>query len=261
MPLLFSYGTLQQDDVQLSTFGRRLVGRPDSLPGFQVDEVKIDGIHANVKPASHSDSRVSGTQLELTDDELARADAFEAQFSYARIAVTLASGDRAWLYVHQPSMNAAATACRIRRLGPGDAPSMEAMSRMFGAAFGDVEAYCAKRPSGEYLQQLLDSDSFIALAAQKEGEVVGGLAAYQLRKFEQERSEIYIYDLAVAAAHRRKGIATALIQELKKIAATRGAYVIFVQADLGDEPAIALYTKLGVREDVLHFDIAVDTKR
>jgi aminoglycoside 3-N-acetyltransferase I len=90
-----------------------------------------------------------------------------------------------------------------------------------------------------------------------EGAVVGGLAAYELRKFEQERSEIYIYDLAVADTHRRRGIATALIQELKKIAALRGAYVIFVQADIGDEPAIALYTKLGVREDVLHFDIAI----
>ena len=58
--------------------------------------------------------------------------------------------------------------------------------------------------------------------------------------------------------HRREGIATALIQELKKIAVARAAYVIFVQADIGDDPAIALYTKLGVREDVLHFDIAVD---
>jgi aminoglycoside 3-N-acetyltransferase I len=49
-----------------------------------------------------------------------------------------------------------------------------------------------------------------------------------------------------------------LIQGLKKIAAARGAYVIFVQADIGDEPAIALYTKMGAREDVLHFDIAVE---
>ncbi len=86
---------------------------------------------------------------------------------------------------------------------------------------------------------------------------MGGIAAYELHKFEQERSEIYIYDLAVAAAHRREGIATALIQELKKIAASRGAYVIFVQADIGDAPAIELYTKLGTREDVLHFDIPV----
>lgn len=68
---------------------------------------------------------------------------------------------------------------------------------------------------------------------------------------------MYIYDLAVDARYRRQGIATALVEELKSIAATRGAYVIFVQADCGDEPAIALYTKLGIREEVLHFDIAV----
>lgn len=87
--------------------------------------------------------------------------------------------------------------------------------------------------------------------------VIGGIAAYELRKFEQQRSEIYIYDLAVAETHRRQGIATALVSELKKIAAARGAYVMFVQADVDDAPAIALYTKLGIREDVLHFDITV----
>ncbi|MGI9141444.1 MAG: GNAT family N-acetyltransferase, partial [Gemmatimonadaceae bacterium] len=53
------------------------------------------------------------------------------------------------------------------------------------------------------------------------------------------------------------GIASALIQELKTVAATRAAYVVFVQADVGDEPAIALYSKLGIREDVLHFDMAM----
>ena len=85
--------------------------------------------------------------------------------------------------------------------------------------------------------------------------MVGGLAAYVLPKFEQARSEIYIYDLAVDEAHRRQGIATAMIEELRKIATSKGAYVIYVQADHGDAAAIALYTKLGVREDVLHFDI------
>lgn len=84
-----------------------------------------------------------------------------------------------------------------------------------------------------------------------------GIAAYEIHKFEQQRSEIYIYDLAVAAAHRRQGVATALIQELRAVAAARGAYVIFVQADAGDAPAIALYGTLGRREDVLHFDIEV----
>ncbi len=145
----------------------------------------------------------------------------------------------------------------IRQLTPADVALMEAMSKTFGDAFDEVETYSGARPSQKYLVRLLGSDCFIALAALKGGEVVGGIAAYELKKFEQERSEIYIYDLAVAAAHRREGIATALIAELQKIAAGRGAYVIFVQADRGDAPAIALYTKSGMREDVLHFDIPI----
>jgi aminoglycoside 3-N-acetyltransferase I len=144
----------------------------------------------------------------------------------------------------------------LHRLVPTDVTLMEALSNTFGEAFGESETYSGARPSADYLRRLLGSDTFIAIAALKSGKVVAGIAAYELRKFEQERSEIYIYDLAVAAGHRREGIATALMLDLKKIAAERGAYVMFVQADRGDEPAIALYSKLGVREDVLHFDIS-----
>jgi aminoglycoside 3-N-acetyltransferase I len=147
---------------------------------------------------------------------------------------------------------------RIQRLEPDDLPLMRRLNAMFGEAFDEVETYTANPPSDDYLRQLLGSDSFIALTAIKGSEVVGGIGAYELHKFEQQRSEIYIYDLAVAEGHRREGIATALIRELGKVAADRGAYVMFVQADLGDDPAIALYTKLGSREDVLHFDIAIE---
>ena len=149
---------------------------------------------------------------------------------------------------------------QLRHLGPDDITTMNRLLEVFGEAFGDPHTYTAKRPGGDYLRRLLGGDSFIALAALQGGDVVGGIAAYQLHKFEQQRSEVYIYDLAVLAAHRRQGIATALIETLKKIAVARGAYAIFVQADTGveDGPAIALYTKLGVCADVLHFDIAVD---
>ncbi len=145
----------------------------------------------------------------------------------------------------------------IHQLAPDDVALMEALLTTFGEAFDEVETYGKNRPSAGYLQRLLGSDYFITLAALKGNEVVGGIAAYELKKFEQERSEIYIYDLAVAAAHRRQGVATALIEELKNLAAARGAYIMFVQADIGDNPAIELYTKLGAREEVLHFDIAV----
>lgn len=146
----------------------------------------------------------------------------------------------------------------IRLLDSGDVALMEGLLTVFGEAFGDPDTYGARRPGASYLARLLGSDTFIALVALIGDEVVGGLAAYELRKFEQERTEIYIYDLAVAEPHRRRGIATALIRELQRIGPERGAYVIFVQADLGDDPAIELYSKLGRREDVLHFDIPTD---
>jgi aminoglycoside 3-N-acetyltransferase I len=89
-----------------------------------------------------------------------------------------------------------------------------------------------------------------------EDAVIGALAAYQLDKFEQDRREIYIYDLAVDKNFRRRGVATAMINALREEAVRRDAYVIFVQADLVDASAIALYEKLGVKETAHHFDIA-----
>ena len=134
------------------------------------------------------------------------------------------------------------------------------MLLVFGEVFDDLPTYTGNPPDAEYLQELLAGESFIAIAALKNKKVVGGLAAYELKKFEQARSEIYIYDLAVAEECRRQGVATALIRKLQGIAKSRGGYVIFVQADntIDDKPAIALYSKLGIREDVLHFDIPLD---
>jgi aminoglycoside 3-N-acetyltransferase I len=151
----------------------------------------------------------------------------------------------------------ASAPCSILTITSRDIVVMEGLLTLFGEVFDEVETYSGARPGTAYLERLLDSEHFIALAGLKGSEVVGGLAAYVLPKFEQARSEIYIYDLAVSAAHRRQGIATALIQELTRIAAARGVYVIFVQADRGDSPAIALYKKLGKPEEALHFDIAI----
>jgi aminoglycoside 3-N-acetyltransferase I len=144
----------------------------------------------------------------------------------------------------------------VRVLGAGDAPTLRRMLQLFGEAFEDLPTYTARQPDDAYLERLLRSDTFVAVAAVRHAQVVGGLAGYVLPKFEQARSELYIYDLAVDAAFRRRGIATALIERLQRCAAERGVYVIFVQADHGDDAAVALYTQLGRREDVMHFDIA-----
>lgn len=143
----------------------------------------------------------------------------------------------------------------VRPLGADDGDAMRAMLDMFGAAFDDRDAYSAHQPDDAWLKQLLARDTFVAVAAFVGARVVGGIAGYVLPKFEQARYELYLYDLAVDESHRRRGVATAMLEALKRWAAERGIGVIFVQADRGDDPAIALYSKLGSREDVLHFDI------
>jgi aminoglycoside 3-N-acetyltransferase I len=144
----------------------------------------------------------------------------------------------------------------VRRLGPDDIENARRLNALFADAFGDLDTYQSAPPSESYTSELLAQRGFIGLVAETSDEIVGGLVAYVLPKLEQARCEIYIYDLAVAADRRREGVASALIEELRRIATDIGAWVIYVQADYGDEPAIALYEKLGTREDVMHFDIA-----
>jgi lactoylglutathione lyase len=116
MPLLFSYGTLQQEGVQKSTFGRLLRGQPDELVGFEQSLLKIEdpefvatsgkAHHAIVRFNGKNDSRVAGTVLELSEGELASADRYEPS-GYKRISTTLASGKQAWVYAAAPNVQQA----------------------------------------------------------------------------------------------------------------------------------------------------------
>jgi aminoglycoside 3-N-acetyltransferase I len=146
----------------------------------------------------------------------------------------------------------------VRTLATSEVDRLRELLRVFGAAFEDEAAYQSRVPSDAYLSRLLGKEHFITVVAQADGKIIGGLTAYQLDKPEQDRREIYIYDLAVLEEHRRKGVATALIGELRRVAAERDCYVIFVQADLVDAPAIALYESLGSKETAHHFDIVVE---
>ena len=151
---------------------------------------------------------------------------------------------------------------RLRQLTPADVALLRQLNELFGVAFHDPETYGGQPPADAYLRGLLAKEHIVALVGiAGANEVVGGLVAYELDKFERQRRELYIYDLAVAEPYRRRVVATALIERLREIAIQRGAWVFYVQADYGDEPAIALYEKLGTREDVMHFDIGVPIRR
>lgn len=147
----------------------------------------------------------------------------------------------------------------IRRLTSQDSATLAGLNRLFSEAFEDPDQHQSQKPEPTYLSAWLSRQNHIALAAFEGETLIGGLIAYVLDKVEQARSEICIYDLAVAERQRRHGVATALVEALKPMAREAGAWVIYVQADYVDPPAIALYEKLGVREEVLHFDIPVNS--
>ena len=95
----------------------------------------------------------------------------------------------------------------IRRLHCADVLQLRKLNALFAGAFGEQETYGGE-PSDAYLQGLLAKEHVIAIVAVTGDEVIGGLVAYELDKFERMRREFYIYDLAVGAVYRRRGIAT-----------------------------------------------------
>lgn len=108
MERLFSYGTLQQENVQRETFGRLLHGQADALVGFRKDLVEIidpdvlaksgERFHPIVSRSSEGTDRVAGTVFLITAEELVAADAYEVS-DYERVVAPLASGLTAWVYV------------------------------------------------------------------------------------------------------------------------------------------------------------------
>ena len=95
--LLFSYGTLQDEDVQLTTFGRELEGQVDSLPRYVQT---IYGPHLNLEFTGRESDAVAGMGFQVTSEEILQADVYEATADYRRIMVELRSGKRAWVYLH-----------------------------------------------------------------------------------------------------------------------------------------------------------------
>ena len=115
LQLLFAYGTLQTEAVQLSTFGRTLHGKPDALPGYRLQMIRIKdedfaaasgtAVHRNLEFTGNSTDAVAGTVFEVTHSELEHSDAYEPA-GYKRGLVQLRSGLKAWVYLQQASPTA-----------------------------------------------------------------------------------------------------------------------------------------------------------
>jgi aminoglycoside 3-N-acetyltransferase I len=106
----------------------------------------------------------------------------------------------------------------------------------------------------DYVDGLLGSDGFWALAAIVADDVVGGITAHTLPMTRAELSELFVYDIAVAPPHQRHGIGRRLVTELRELAATVGIQDVFVLADCDDTHALDFYRSLrGTKSSVVLF--------
>lgn len=186
MPLLFSYGTLQQNEVQQATFGRLLIGNRDELPGYETTLARIEDPreaasarsthHDNVRVTDRPDASVSGTAFEIAEAELASADEYERRAGYGRSLVRLASGQEAWIYAHPQA--ATDPVFRLRDATPDDVP---ALARLHVQTF--TETHRGGRPGGPTIElreqqwrEILartDATRFCVVVCDETGDLVG----------------------------------------------------------------------------------------
>lgn len=140
-------------------------------------------------------------------------------------------------------------------LGASDIALMRGLLDLYGIVFEMPEEYHHNQPDDAYLHTLLARDSFISMIAKADGKIIGGFSGYILHKFEQDRREVYIYDLAVDENWRRQGVATGLLNAMRQEARARDIYVIIIEAEEGDEAPNALYRKMGSEEIAHHYNI------
>jgi aminoglycoside 3-N-acetyltransferase I len=148
---------------------------------------------------------------------------------------------------------------KIKRLKESDVNLFKELLLVFSQAFGDEVADTQDLPDDSYLTALLTKSDFYALVALSPEGVVGGLTGYELILPTKKKKELYLYDLAVDEKHRKQGIATSLVNELKMHARENNISLIFVEAESAGIEAIGFYRSLKAEQlSVEHFNIEVD---
>jgi aminoglycoside 3-N-acetyltransferase I len=139
----------------------------------------------------------------------------------------------------------------VRKFTQIDLSAFHSLIHLFNTVFEEDESAISNQKN---LLKLLSDESFIAIAAFYEDELVGGLTAYELTMYYSENSEVFVYDLAVKPEHQRKGIGKRLIHHLKEYCIKNGINEFFVLAHAEDEHAAEFYRSTGGKsEEVVNF--------
>lgn len=143
---------------------------------------------------------------------------------------------------------------KIVRLNNSDLERFIELIRLFNEVF---EEYHCIGPS-EHLNKLLSKSDFHAIIALRNDIMVGGLTAYELNRYYSDKSELYIYDIAVKTKFHNQGIGKKLISYLKDYGVKNEIETIFVEAHSEDEQAVKFYeSTFGVSEKVDHFNFNI----
>jgi aminoglycoside 3-N-acetyltransferase I len=145
---------------------------------------------------------------------------------------------------------------KISRIQGNDIEQLIELVKLLNEVFEEPDKVASERQ----LKRLLNKPDFHAIAAIREGKIIGGLTAYELEQYYTDKSELYIYDIAVKKEFHNQGIGKALIAYLKDYSTKNGIEAIFVEAHSEDEQAVKFYeSTMGNSEKVDHFNFEIKT--
>ena len=141
---------------------------------------------------------------------------------------------------------------RITQLSDNDLDTFKELVDLFKVVFEHEDRFI---PEENYLRKLLARKDFVVYVVHIDNRLIGGLTAYELRKYYSEESEFFIYDIAIRPEHQRKGLGRKLISAIKNHGNNVGIKEIFVAADADDKQAVDFYHTTGAQaEKVVHFN-------
>lgn len=103
MPLLFTYGTLQNNNIQRQLFGKEIHGTKDFLRCYKLETIKIPKNHPLAETyfiaryTGNQNDKIDGTVYKLDNNELVITDKYEGS-SYQRKTILLNSNKEAIIY-------------------------------------------------------------------------------------------------------------------------------------------------------------------
>jgi len=148
-------------------------------------------------------------------------------------------------------MNLNAEHIEVKRLVQGDVAVFKLLIHLFNVVFEEDEAAIG---SEAHLSKLLSNNHFVAMTAFYDNELAGGLTAYELPMYSSDRSEIFLYDLAVKPDFQRRGIGKRLIHHLQDYCLANRINEFFVMAHEEDIDAVEFYRSTGGKsEKVVNF--------